>query len=146
MSETSTKAPVHLWVVGLVALLFNGYGAYDYLMTKMQGRAYMEGAGMSGDHIAMVEAMPMWMNVVWPVGVWGAVLASLLLLLRKRLAFPVFAVSLAAFLISLVYNYGMNDGMGILGTTGLVMSAVIAAVLLFLTLYSRTMSRKGVLG
>ena len=36
------RAPAHLWIVGILALLWNGFGAYDYFMTRTRGAAYIE--------------------------------------------------------------------------------------------------------
>ena len=36
--DASAKAPVHLWVVGLLSLVWNGFGAYDYFMSKTENR------------------------------------------------------------------------------------------------------------
>lgn len=49
------------------------------------------------------HAMPAWMTAGCAVGVWGARRDSLSLLLRRRLAIPVFVASLLGFLMSLVY-------------------------------------------
>ena len=35
------STPVHLWIIGVIALLWNAMGAYDYLMTQTQNEAYM---------------------------------------------------------------------------------------------------------
>ena len=36
------KTPWHLWVVGVVSLLWNGFGGYDFIMSDDPGR------GLSG--------------------------------------------------------------------------------------------------
>ena len=36
----TTKAPVHLWIAGLLSLAWNGFGCYDYLMTRMRNEDY----------------------------------------------------------------------------------------------------------
>jgi hypothetical protein len=89
--------------------------------------------------------MPIWMTGVWTIGVWGAMLGSVLILLRNKLAFPVFAVSLAAFLVSLIYTYVLTDGGQIMGTAMAITSVVITALLLFFTWYSRVMAKRHVL-
>ena len=40
--ETSmTKStPWHLWVVGVVSLLWNAFGGYDFIMSATQGETY----------------------------------------------------------------------------------------------------------
>ena len=39
---TATKTPIHLWIVGVIALLWNAFGCYDYFMTRTQGAAYVK--------------------------------------------------------------------------------------------------------
>jgi hypothetical protein len=144
--DKTMKAPWHLWLVGVIALLFNAIGAFDYVMSMMQGRGhYMASAGMSAAQIAHYEQMPSWMTAVWTIGVWAAVLGSVLLLLRNRRAFPIFALSLTAFLVSLIYHYVLTNGGDILGPQMAITSAVIAGMLLGFMWYSWHMARRGVL-
>ena len=145
MTRITTKAPWHLWLVGVIAVLFNAIGAFDFVMSMLQGSSYMQSAGMTPAQIAHYEAMPGWMLVVWAVGVWGAILASVLLLLRRKLAAPTFAVSLLAFLVSLFYSYVLTDGGEILGRAMAITSAIIATLLLFFMWYSGRMAKRGVL-
>lgn len=146
MTDSTIKTPWHLWLVGVIAVLFNAIGAFDYVMSMAQGRAnYMASAGMSPAQIAHYVEMPIWMTAVWTIGVWGAMLGSVLLLLRRKLALPVFAVSLAAFLVSLIYTYVLTDGGEILGRQMAIVSAVIATLLLFFIWYSWLMTRRSVL-
>jgi hypothetical protein len=145
MTVTTIKAPWHLWLVGVIAVLFNAIGVFDYVMSMAQGASYMASAGMTPAQIAHYQAMPIWMTVVWTIGVWGAMLASVLLLLRNRLAFPVFAVSLAAFLVSLLYTYVLTDGGEIMGPQMAIANVVITALLLIFIWYSWLMTKRGVL-
>jgi hypothetical protein len=39
----SAKAPWHLWVVGVVSLLWNSVGALDFVMTQTKNATYMRG-------------------------------------------------------------------------------------------------------
>ncbi|HET8775851.1 MAG TPA: hypothetical protein VFP80_18785 [Thermoanaerobaculia bacterium] len=145
MTNTTSRAPWHLWLVGGIAVLFNAIGVFDFVMAMAQGAEYMASAGMTPQQIAHYENMPAWMTAVWAIGVWGAFLASILLLLRRKLAFPIFVLSLAAFLVSLLYTYVLTDGGAIMGRTMAVTSAVIAILLLFFSWYAHAMGRRGVL-
>lgn len=157
MTDTTKSAvPWHLWVVGVIAVLWNAYGGYDYIMSVTQGATYMAAAGMTPEQIAYYDAMPAWMMSVWAIGVWGGVAGSILLLLRSKLAFPVFAVSLAAFLLSLFCSYVLNDGreiMGFLMVDGekvasplvFIMQGVVGIGCLFFVWYSRMAMKNGVL-
>jgi hypothetical protein len=77
--------------------------------------------------------------------VFGAFAGSVLILLRNKLAWPVLAVSLAAFLLSVAYTYVLTDGGAIMGQQMAITSAVIAGLLALFIAYSRWMTRRGVL-
>lgn len=145
MTDASTKTPWHVWLVGVIAVLFNAIGVFDFVMSRTQGAAYLAGAGMTPDQIAHYLGMPSWMTVVWAVGVFAAFLASIFLLLRRKLALPVFILSLAAFLGSLLYTYVLTNGGAVLGQQMAITSAVITALLVFFSGYSRFMAARGVL-
>ena len=139
------KTPWHLWLVGVVAVLFNAIGVFDFVMSMTQGPAYLASAGMTPAQIDHYQTMPAWMTVVWAVGVFGAFAGSVLILLRNRLAWQVLAVSLAAFLLSLIYTYVLTDGGQIMGSQMAIMSAVIAGLLAFFSWYAWRMTKRGVL-
>ena len=103
MIETM-KTPWHLWLVGVLSLLWNGFGAFDFIQTTTRGEAYMRAAGFDDAMVAYYEAMPGWMYLPWTLGVWGAVIGSVLLLLRRRWAVPAFGLSLLGALVSLIYG------------------------------------------
>jgi hypothetical protein len=145
MTDALVRTPWHIWLIGVIAVLFNSIGVFDFIMSMAQGAQYQASAGMSPDQIAHYQAMPSWMTVVWAVGVFGAFLASILLLLRRKLALPVFVLSLAAFFISLIYTYILTDGGTVMGRQMAITSAVIAALLAFFCWYSRFMAKRGVL-
>jgi hypothetical protein len=145
MTDAPVRTPWHLWLVGLIAVLFNSIGVFDFVMSMAQGAKYQASVGMTPEQIAHYQQMPSWMMVVWAVGVFGAFLASILLLLRRRQALTTFIVSLAAFLLSLLYTYVLTDGGAVMGQQMAVTSAVIAGLLAFFSWYSRFMTLRQVL-
>lgn len=145
MTDAPAKTPWHLWLVGVIAVLFNSIGVFDFVMSMAQGSAYMAKAGMTPEQVAHYQSMPPWMTVVWAVGVLGAFAASILLLLRRKLAFPMFVLSLAAFLVNLLYTYVLTNGGAVMGRQMAVTSAVIASLLALFGVYARSMSARRVL-
>ncbi|MGB8326889.1 MAG: hypothetical protein WCE48_04850 [Steroidobacteraceae bacterium] len=145
MADALVKTPWHLWLIGVIAVLFNSIGVFDFVMSMARGAEYQASAGMTPAQIAHYQHMPIWMTVVWAVGVFGAFLALILLLLRKKLALPVFVLSLAAFLIDLLYTYVLTDGGAVMGRQMAITSAVIAGLLVFFSWYSRFTAVRGVL-
>ncbi|MBC6980653.1 hypothetical protein [Caulobacter sp. 17J80-11] len=145
--ETSAgaKTPWHLWAVGVISLLWNAYGGYDFVASLTQGEAYFRAAGMTDAQIAYFNAMPGWMMVPWAMGVWGSVAGSVLLLLRMRWALHAFVVSLVGLSTSLVYTYLLSNGGSVMGGSHLILNGVIFAALAFFTWYAWAMAKRGVL-
>jgi len=144
MSNTAST-PWHLWVVGVIALLWNGYGCYDFYMTTTGGADYLRAYGLSEDLIAYYTSMPGWTTPAWIIGVGGGALGAILLLLRRKWALPVFVISFAAYLTTVVYQYGMSNGAAIVGQSGVIMSVVIGLLCLFFIWYAWAMKKRGVL-
>jgi hypothetical protein len=145
MTDAPVKTPWHLWLVGTIAVLFNSIGVFDFVMSMAKGAEYQASAGMTPEQIAHYQQMPSWMTVVWAVGVFAAFVASILLLLRKRQASLVFILSLAAFVVSLLYTYVLTNGGDVMGQQMAITSAVIAGLLAFFSWYSRLMTLRGML-
>lgn len=148
MTEDTMPAPAkgsvpwHLWLVGVLALLWNGYGGYDYVMTQTNNAAYL--ANYTEAQRAYFDSFPMWMEAVWAIGVWGGVLGSILLLLRSKWAFHALLASLIAFAMSVVYGQ-TTGGNAVMGSMGLIFSGVIFLIGLALVMYARAMTKRGVL-
>lgn len=147
MSETeysgAPQTPKHLWMVGGVTLLWNVVGAYDYLMTQTQNEAYM--GQFTPEQLEFFYAFPTWVVAFWALAVWGGVLGSILLLMRKSLAVPVFIVSLSSMVITTFQNYVLSDASEVIGVAGIAFSAVIFLIAVALVLYARAMRERGVL-
>lgn len=48
----AVKAPWHLWLIGVIAVLFNAMGVFDFVMVMKQGAKYLASAGMTPAQIA----------------------------------------------------------------------------------------------
>lgn len=138
------RGPWHLWLVVAISALWNGFGAYDFLMSMIRGDAYFREMGMTDVQIALHNAMPVWMTGVWALGVWGAVGATLLLALRSRYAVVAFAGSLAGVILMLVYNYLLSDYAKVMGDAASMMWVIFAAAVVFLA-YALFAQRRGLL-
>lgn len=139
------KTPLHLWIIGVVSLIWNAGGAYDYLMSQLKNEAYL--AILTEPQRAFLDGVPLWFEASWAVGVWFSVLGSILLLCRSRLARTCFGFSLLGLAVSSVYSYAIAtpSTIEISGTAALLFTAAIIIVLILLYLYARLMTRRGVL-
>jgi hypothetical protein len=140
----SAKAPWHIWVVGVVSLLWNSVGAMDFVMTQTKNKSYM--SGFTPAQLEFYYGFPLWVVAAWGIAVWGGVLGSLFLLLRKRLAVHFFVASLVCIILTSIRNFVFSNGMEIMGGVGsLIFSALIFAIGVLLLLYARSMSKRTVL-
>lgn len=141
-----SRAPVHLWIVGVLGLLWTGMGVFDYSLSKLRGHDWYRQAGMSEAQIAYMDAMPAWATALWALGVWSALLGVVLLLARSRLAVPVFAASLLIYVLSAGSGWLVLGGGEVMGGAGnIAFQLAILAGCIFFWLYSRAMAGRGIL-
>ena len=148
MQEAVTaRTPAHLWIVGLVATLWNAFGCYDYVMTRMRNTDYlaqmMPGVDPAAT-LAYIDGFPIWAQFGWGLGVWGGLAGGILLLLRSRWAVWALLLSLIGALLGLAYQM-TNPMPGVEGAIAKAMPIVIIVIALALFLYARAMEKRGVL-
>ncbi len=142
-SADSTRTPIHLWIVGILSLLWNSMGAFDYTASHLKLEFYM--SQFTPEQLAYFTGFPAWATSGWAFGVWGAFVGSIGLLLRKAWSFWVFAISLCGLAISTLYNFGLSDGAEIMGAGGAAFTAVIWLIAILLLVYARRQRQRGVL-
>lgn len=142
-TPTVRRTPLHLWVVGALAVLWNGFGAFDYLMTQSQNASYM--SQFTPEQLEYFYGFPAWVVVFWALAVWGGLLGSVLLLLRKRLAVPVLLASFVSMAVTFTHNFLLSEGLEVMGTGAAAFSGMIFVVALGLWLYARAMAKREVL-
>jgi hypothetical protein len=139
--ERDAKTPFHLWIVGVLGLVWNSYGCYDYLMTNTRNAEYL--TQFPPEMMQVIDAFPLWVMAAWAFGVWGAIAGSVLLLMRSRFAVHVFTLSLAGLIVSTAYQMTI-DGPGSIKTTSPdTITIVIWVVAIFFLWYSLNQRRMG---
>jgi hypothetical protein len=148
-TSAQARAPIHLWIVGILSLLWGCFGAYDYMMTRMRNTDYIASSMPGVDPnaaLAWVDAMPLYAQVGWGLGVWMGLLGAVLLLIRSRWAVWTYGLSLLGALLSLGYQIALAPPLAGADTPMMkAMPYVIILVCAFLFWYARTMEKKGVL-
>jgi len=143
MNETRVKTPIHLWIVAILAVLWNAVGAFDYTATQYRIESYM--SQFTPDQLEYFYGFPVWMDAAWAIAIWASVLGSLSLLLRKAWAVWLFGISILGLATSTFYNFVLSDGMEIMGSEGATFTGVIWLIALFLFFYAKAMAARKVL-
>lgn len=141
MADASNKAPWHLWLVGGLATLWNGFGAFDFTATFSRFEAWT--SNVPQPMLDYIYALPPWMWIAWALGVWGGFIGSVLLLMRNKLAAWAFALSLLGAAGSNVMNL-IDPPPAELGGNA-VLTIMIIAIAAALLGYAFWLSRRGIL-
>ncbi len=138
MKHSTHKPNTSFWIIGIVALVWNLMGVFQYI-----SQAYMTNetlAALSEAERALYENVPAWVTAVFAIAVFGGALGCLLLLLRKKMATTVFIISFIAILVQTTYNLFMSRASEVYGPGGLIMPIIILIIGLFLIWYSKKSS------
>lgn len=141
MADASSKAPWHLWLIGILATLWNGFGAFDFTATFARFEAWT--SNVPPAMLDYIYALPPWMWIGWALGVWGGFIGSVLLLMRNKLAVWAYALSLLGAVGSNIMNV-IDPPPAEVGANA-VLAIVIIAIAAALLGYAYWLSRRGVL-
>jgi hypothetical protein len=134
MSEIHIKPHWSFWVICVVALIWNVMGSMNFFMqTNPEMVANYPEAAQS-----LIENRPLWATIAFAIAVFGGVLAEILLLLKKSIAYYIFVASFLGALITNIHTFQVSSDVDI--WVGSFMSLLIAA---FLIWYSKLVKRKG---
>jgi hypothetical protein len=134
------KAPWHLWVVAVLSILWNASGAYTILMARA-GRL----AGLSADEAAYYAAQPLWFSIVVDIALFAPIAGAVALLLRHKAAVWLFGLSLAAVLVSDIYDLAAGTSRAFANNMAMIVTGLIALIALLQLLYAQAMKKREVL-
>ena len=91
------RAPWWLTAAGLGGIAWNIFGIVQLAGSVTATEASLIASGMTPEQAAVMTGYPAWMTVAFAVGVFGGLVGSSLLLLRRAAAGPVLLISLLAY-------------------------------------------------
>jgi hypothetical protein len=144
MNDTGTaKVPTSFWIVGVISLLWNSFGGFDYIMSQTRNEAWLSNIGNYQEVVAWMDGFPLWAEIGYGLGVWGSVAGSILLLLRSRHAVTAFLVSLIGAGVSFAGQMQNPLPPSLDPGASVIMPVVIMAVILAQWWYARREAAKG---
>ena len=135
MGKSSSSVHWSFWVIAAVALVWNAMGCMAYL-------SEMDPDSLEAATRALIDNRPAWATAAFGIAVWGGALGSVLLLLRKSVAFYVFVASLSGVVVQMFYNLFMGGGPGSYGPFETAMAIMIPAIGAFLIWYTKMAEAK----
>lgn len=143
MTTEGNKPSTSFWIVSVLLLLWNLSGAMAYIsqvtMTPEDLQALPE------NQRTLFETIPAWVTSAFAITVWGGVLGSILLLLRKKIATTTLIVSFAAIIVQFSYTFLIANTLELMGPSSLILPCAIIAIGAFGVWYSRNADSKGLL-
>ncbi len=131
----STRPPVWFWVVAVIALLWNLAGVGNYLAQAFATPDML--AAMPEHQREYMENTPSWVIGCFAIAVWGGTLASIFMLMRKKLAYMVFIVSLIGVIGQVSHSLLFSNAIEVYGPGGLVLPIFIVLIGVALVVISK---------
>lgn len=140
-TNTTSKIPTWFYIIAVVALIWNCMGVVAYLAeTFMSDEIF---SSFTKEVQELYNKRPYWVTGAYAIAVFGGVLASMLLLIRKKAAKTIFLISLAGVIAQNVYTFFMSNALKVLGTSSLYFPVLIIVIAAFLFLFSNYAKKKG---
>jgi len=138
---TTNKPATWFWVVSAIALVWNAMGVIAYIAQVTMSAEALQ--ALPENERVLLQSIPTWATAAFAIAVWGGVLGSALLLIRKTWAAPVFIVSFLGILIQIVHSFFMSNSIEVYGPGGMVMPVMVLVFGAFLIWFSRKATENG---
>ncbi|MFB9053702.1 hypothetical protein ACFFVB_11505 [Formosa undariae] len=129
----SAKLPIWYWIVTGFYLLWNGLGVQQYFIQANNTEAFR--SKYTEIQLQEIAEMPTWVMRAYAVAVMFGFLASILLMVRKRFAYPSALTSLIAVIAQMSYVFYVVKPPSLLIP---VLTLVFSILLLLFSKYSKS--------
>ncbi len=138
---TTTKPKAAYWIIAVVAFIWNILGVSAYLQQQYNTESFQSQYTL--DQLELIYATPSWATAAFAIAVFGGLLGSLALLLRKKLATLLFAISLLGIIVQMIYNFFIINSMKVYGPSVMIMPIMVIIFGVFLFIHSKKSTTKG---
>ncbi|MEL0633818.1 hypothetical protein V6237_13635 [Pseudoalteromonas carrageenovora] len=138
------STPTWLKSLAWAALIWNLLGVIAFAMQVMMTPEMI--SKLPTDQQAAYSEIPLWSTIAFAIAVFGGLLGCILLLMKKTLAIPIFAVSFSAILLQQYYNFVVINSIELLGLSAVFMPIfviTIAILLLYISIKGKQQSWLG---
>ncbi|WP_347374675.1 hypothetical protein [Aequorivita sp. Q41] len=136
----ATKPNTAFWIIAVLAVLWNLIGVFLWISESFLMTEELK-ASLPPEQVELMNNSPSWNMIVYGIATISGLVASLLLLMRKKFSIAIFALSLVAILILQLYWVFAMDLIGVIGPTALIMPLIVIAIAIFEYFYSKGAAR-----
>ena len=141
----AVRAPKHLYIIGIIVLLWDIMGVVDFTMTLTENEAYLEMAELTAEQVEFSYNLDTLHVVLWGIAVISGVLGMLALLMRRAAAVDILLISMLGAISSNAYTVLFTDCFAVFGKGAAGMLAAVVALAVGVWFYAKSMRQKGVL-
>lgn len=138
---SSNKPPIWFWIVSVLALVWNAMGVNAYLQQAYDTEAHR--SQYTAEQLQAMAEQPSWYTAAFAIAVFAGTLGCIALLIRRKIAKPLFILSLIAVLVQLYHNLIMTSAIQDAGTFGMVMAIMIPIIAILLIMLAKKAASNG---
>lgn len=137
--DTKTKPNKSFLIIGILALLWNIMGLFQFIMAAFMQDTMLEtyGETYTPQQMELFLNTPSWYYVVFGICTITGFLGSITLLLKKKIAVPLFLVSLVTVFVVQGYWILGTQAIALLGTEAIIMPMLVIVTSIFLYFYCK---------
>jgi len=143
MTINTNKPNTLFWIIGAVAFIWNSMGIDSYLNQVYKSERFK--TMYTQEQLDIIYNLPSWVTTAFAIAVFSSVIASLLFLMRKKLAKMFFLIGLIAIIVQTSYNAFMNPGKEFYGSTEYSMLIIIPLFAVFMYWFTKKYADDGIL-
>lgn len=138
---TTSKPKAGYWIIAIIALIWNAMGVMAYL-----GQAYMTDEAkqlLPEAERALYDNVPAWATAAFAIAVFGGLLGSLMLIIKKKIAKIFFVLSLIGIVVQMFYNFFLSNTIEVYGPGGMIMPIMIIIIGVYLIMFTKKATVNG---
>ena len=135
MTDPENKSSTRFKVLSVLAVLWNLMGLMAFFAHQFMP---IEQLTKVPEEQELYRIYPLWATIGFAFGVFGGFLGSVTLLMRKRIAFPLFVASLAGVVVQQSYMFFFSDTIKVMGPSSAIMPAAILVIAIALVPFAKS--------
>ncbi len=141
--KSQSNTPGWYWTVSTVALIWNLLGVVAFIGHISMTPEMI--AQMPVEQQALYQNTPGWVDIAFALGVFGGVLGSIGLLMRKTWSLPILSLSLVGVLLQNLYTFFLSDTFAVMGPLAMILPILVILIAIGLVIFSKSMIKKGII-